>query len=154
MNIRSAVVALTEALPILIRMLPILIFTICSMTNMGRQMTTMSRNFAGDVSVLPLYVGWYDLAKHCLLHVLFSHNGHRVPTINFIALCCYLQGYWDGYDPNVNPNVIDAFAAAAFRFGHSLLPTAIERWSKAHKFIGKRNVTWAVPKLSWKLLQF
>nr|XP_023018296.1 chorion peroxidase [Leptinotarsa decemlineata] len=46
------------------------------------------------------------------------------------------EGYWDGYDPNVNPGVIDAFAAAAFRFGHSLLPTAIERWSKAHKFIG------------------
>lgn len=46
------------------------------------------------------------------------------------------NNYWDGYDPNVNPGVIDAFAAAAFRFGHSLLPTAVERWSKAHKFIG------------------
>ncbi|KAF2898261.1 hypothetical protein ILUMI_07914, partial [Ignelater luminosus] len=45
------------------------------------------------------------------------------------------EGYWDGYDNNVNPNIIDAFAAAAFRFGHSLLPTAVERWSKAHKFI-------------------
>lgn len=48
-----------------------------------------------------------------------------------------LQGYWDGYDPDVNPNVIDAFSAAAFRFGHTLLPTSVERWSKAHKFIGK-----------------
>ena len=46
------------------------------------------------------------------------------------------DGYWDGFDPSVNPNVIDAFAAAAYRFGHSLLPTAVERWSKAHKFIG------------------
>uniref|UniRef100_A0AAR5P8U1 Uncharacterized protein n=1 Tax=Dendroctonus ponderosae TaxID=77166 RepID=A0AAR5P8U1_DENPD len=45
------------------------------------------------------------------------------------------EGYWNGYDPNVNPNVIDAFSAAAYRFGHSLLPTAVERWSKAHKFI-------------------
>jgi len=52
-----------------------------------------------------------------------------------------LQNYWDGYDPNINPGVIDAFAAAAFRFGHSLLPTAVERWSKAHKFIGKRYYT-------------
>lgn len=47
-----------------------------------------------------------------------------------------MQGYWDGYDPEVNPDVIDSFAAAAYRFGHSLLPTAVERWSKAHKFIG------------------
>lgn len=40
------------------------------------------------------------------------------------------------YDPNINPGIIDAFASAAFRFGHTLLPTAVERWSKAHKFIG------------------
>jgi len=63
---------------------------------------------------------------------------HIICTINFAAWY-YLQGYWDGYDPNINPNVIDAFAAAAFRFGHSLLPTAIEWWSKAHKFIGRQN---------------
>lgn len=85
MNIRVAVVTLTEALPSLTRMLRILIFITCSMTNVGRQMMTVSRNSTGDVSVLPPYVGWYDLAKHCLLHVLASHNGHRVPTINFIA---------------------------------------------------------------------
>ncbi|CAH1381099.1 unnamed protein product [Tenebrio molitor] len=51
------------------------------------------------------------------------------------------DGYWDGYDSNVNPNVIDAFAAAAYRFGHSLLPTAVERWSKAHKFIASKRLS-------------
>ncbi|XP_075228376.1 peroxidase homolog [Lycorma delicatula] len=51
------------------------------------------------------------------------------------------EGYWNGYDPDVNPNVIDAFSAAAFRFGHTLLPTAVERWSKAHKFIASKRLS-------------
>ncbi|XP_022901639.1 peroxidase [Onthophagus taurus] len=51
------------------------------------------------------------------------------------------NGYYHGYDPSVNPNVIDAFAAAAYRFGHSLLPTAVERWSKAHKFIASKRLS-------------
>ncbi|XP_076389731.1 salivary peroxidase/catechol oxidase isoform X2 [Megachile rotundata] len=51
------------------------------------------------------------------------------------------NAYWDGYDESVNPSVIDAFASAAFRFGHSLLPTAVERWSKAHKFIASKRLS-------------
>ncbi|CAD0200334.1 unnamed protein product [Chrysodeixis includens] len=51
------------------------------------------------------------------------------------------EGYWDGYDPEVNPDVIASFAAAAYRFGHSLLPTAVERWSKAHKFIASKRLS-------------
>ncbi|XP_054003240.1 uncharacterized protein LOC128889548 isoform X1 [Hylaeus anthracinus] len=51
------------------------------------------------------------------------------------------NSYWDGYDDSVNPAVIDAFASAAFRFGHSLLPTAVERWSKAHKFIASKRLS-------------
>ncbi|KAJ8894606.1 hypothetical protein PR048_007270 [Dryococelus australis] len=62
-------------------------------------------------------------------------------TANLVLYFCAKQGYWNGHDPNVNPNVIDAFAAAAFRFGHSLLPTAVERWSKAHKFIASKRLS-------------
>lgn len=54
-------------------------------------------------------------------------------------MMAFFQGYWNGYDPEVNPNVIDAFSSAAFRMGHTLLPTAVERWSKAHKFIGMHH---------------
>lgn len=51
------------------------------------------------------------------------------------------DGYWDGYDSKINPGIIDSFAGAAFRFGHSLLPTAVERWSKTHKFIASKRLS-------------
>ncbi|XP_044592402.1 chorion peroxidase [Cotesia glomerata] len=62
-------------------------------------------------------------------------------TMEKFGLILEKYNYWDGYDSSVNPSVIDAFAAAAFRFGHSLLPTAVERWSKAHKFIASKRLS-------------
>lgn len=91
---------------------------------------------------LPIILGKEVMEKFGLLtqkEVGTRARRARIPPFLLmwlLTVTCSLQGYWDGYDPNVNPNVIDAFAAAAFRFGHSLLPTAVERWSKAHKFIG------------------
>eukprot|EP00095_Tigriopus_kingsejongensis_P008509 snap_masked-scaffold181_size278858-processed-gene-1.12 protein:Tk08509 transcript:snap_masked-scaffold181_size278858-processed-gene-1.12-mRNA-1 annotation:"hypothetical protein DAPPUDRAFT_301956" len=55
-------------------------------------------------------------------------------------------GYFNGYDPKVNPSVTTAFTTAVFRFGHSLLPSKIERWSKTHRFVDDQ-------KLSSMLLQ-
>ncbi|KAF0766189.1 peroxidase-like [Aphis craccivora] len=51
------------------------------------------------------------------------------------------KGHWNGYDSNANPNILAAFSAAAFRFGHSLLPNVIERWSKAHGFIASKKLS-------------
>ncbi len=43
------------------------------------------------------------------------------------------NGYLEGYDPNLNPSVATGFTSAAFRVGHTLLPSEIERWSKTHR---------------------
>jgi hypothetical protein len=47
------------------------------------------------------------------------------------------QGYWAGYDPQIDPTATEEFVTSAFRFGHSLLPNRIERWSHGHRYIGK-----------------
>ncbi|CAG0890250.1 unnamed protein product [Darwinula stevensoni] len=50
------------------------------------------------------------------------------------------DGYFDGYDPKINPTASDAFITAAYRFGHSLLPSTVERWSSNHKYIGSQRL--------------
>lgn len=48
-----------------------------------------------------------------------------------------LQGYKDNYDPKINPGIRASFQAAAFRFGHSLLPDVTERYNKFHEKLGQ-----------------
>jgi hypothetical protein len=50
-----------------------------------------------------------------------------------------MQGMLKGYNPKLDAGLPVSFFAAAYRFGHSLIPSALERWSPNHKFIsGKR----------------
>ena len=37
----------------------------------------------------------------------------------------YKDGYFEGYDPTINPAAAAGFTTAAFRFGHSLLPSLV-----------------------------
>jgi hypothetical protein len=37
------------------------------------------------------------------------------------------QGYFDKYDPTINPSAAQGFTTAAYRFGHSLLPSTVGR---------------------------
>lgn len=43
------------------------------------------------------------------------------------------EGYYEGYDPNVNPTVANAFSTAAYRFGHSLVQHSFVRFDSDHR---------------------
>lgn len=51
------------------------------------------------------------------------------------------DGYFDGYDKYTNPSAAAGFVSAAFRFGHTLLPSTIERWSKTHRYVGSQKLS-------------
>lgn len=43
------------------------------------------------------------------------------------------KGYYEGYDPDVNPTVANAFSTAAYRFGHSLVQHSFVRFDSGHR---------------------
>lgn len=45
--------------------------------------------------------------------------------------------YYQGYDPKINAGIRVEFQSAAFRYGHSIIPSYIERYNKYHQKIGK-----------------
>ncbi|XP_042243457.1 peroxidase-like isoform X2 [Homarus americanus] len=62
-------------------------------------------------------------------------------VMNKYGLILEKHGYFDGYDPKVDASMSANFITSAFRFGHSLLPSTIERWSPAHKFIASQRLS-------------
>ena len=51
------------------------------------------------------------------------------------------DGYSDTYDPYTDPSARTEFSSAAFRLGHTLLPSTIERWSKTHRYVGSQRLS-------------
>lgn len=58
-------------------------------------------------------------------------------AMNKFGLNLVKYGYYHGYDPKINPGVRVEFQAAAFRFGHSIVPDTVDRYNKFHQKLGK-----------------
>jgi len=76
-----------------------------------------TRKFIGGVMQHITYNEWLPIVL-----------GSRV--INIFELQLLPQGYYTGYNESVNPTIANSFATAAFRFGHSLVKSSIERCNK------------------------
>lgn len=55
--------------------------------------------------------------------------------VQIFGLKLQADGYFRGYDPDVAPGISSVFSAAAFRFGHSLVPRALHRYDKHHRLL-------------------
>lgn len=54
-------------------------------------------------------------------------------VVELFKLGLVKKGFYEGYDGRVNPAVANEFAAAAFRFGHSLVQNSFMRADSKHR---------------------
>ncbi|XP_070163431.1 uncharacterized protein [Polyergus mexicanus] len=57
--------------------------------------------------------------------------GPRVMKI--FDLEVFKKGYYEGYDPTINPTIANSFSTAAYRFGHSLVQQSFIRFDSDHR---------------------
>ncbi|XP_017856625.1 PREDICTED: uncharacterized protein LOC108609330 [Drosophila arizonae] len=78
-----------------------------------------------------------------IIGAMFQHITYRefLPVVLGQEVCKLFDlqllstGYYEGYDPKVNPTVANAFSSAAFRFGHSLVQNSYMRCDRHHNMI-------------------
>ena len=90
----------------------------------------------------------YQEARHIniaiIQHITFNEYMPLLlgkDNIHKHGLGLYTDGYFDGYDPNIDPSNANGFATGAYRFGHSLLPSTVERWTPKHEFLGTQKLS-------------
>lgn len=54
-------------------------------------------------------------------------------VIEIFELNLMRKGYYTGYDVRINPQVANAFSAAAYRFGHSMVQNSFIRFNSQHR---------------------
>lgn len=70
-------------------------------------------------------------------------------VIDLFELRLNEDGFYAGYDSRVNPAIANSFAAAAYRFGHSLVPNSLGRTNSDHKFLPNSELVWTYPLYSF-----
>ncbi|CAD6993643.1 unnamed protein product [Ceratitis capitata] len=83
-----------------------------------------------------------------IVGAMFQHITYRefLPIVLGREVCKLFDlellstGFYNGYDPKTNPTVANSFAAAAFRFGHSLVQNSYMRCDRFHNFM-RNNVS-------------
>lgn len=83
-----------------------------------------------------------------IIGAMFQHITYRefLPivlgreVVKLFDLELLTSGYYEGYDPKTNPGVANAFAAAAFRFGHSLVQNSYMRCDRFHNVLSNSKI--------------
>uniref|UniRef100_A0A1I8NM29 Uncharacterized protein n=1 Tax=Stomoxys calcitrans TaxID=35570 RepID=A0A1I8NM29_STOCA len=78
-----------------------------------------------------------------IIGAMFQHITYRefLPIVLGREVCRLFElelltsGYYEGYDSKTNPGVANSFAAAAFRFGHSLVQNSYMRCDRFHNVL-------------------
>ncbi|KRT83256.1 peroxidase [Oryctes borbonicus] len=71
-------------------------------------------------------------------HITYNEFLPRILSwnaVNLYGLKLLPQGYYTDYNPSCNPSILNEFAAAAFRIGHSLLRPHIPRLSEDYQIV-------------------
>lgn len=71
-------------------------------------------------------------------HITYNEFLPRILSwnaVNLYGLKLLPQGYYTEYNPSCNPSILNEFAAAAFRIGHSLLRPHIPRLNEDYQIV-------------------
>lgn len=85
---------------------------------------------------LPIVLGkklFIDIDRYVIFDFFNRHRLIGKDVMKIFDILLLDKGYYKGYDRSVNPNIANAFASAAFRFGHSLVQQSFLRFNSNHQ---------------------
>ena len=96
------------------------------------ELLTLNPHWDGDI----IYHETRKIVGAMMQHITYQH---WLPKI-FGPVGMRLLGSYQGYDPNVDASIANEFAAAAFRFGHTLINPVLSRLNESFQPIPEGNL--------------